>query len=53
METTDLRYPIGKFSPPDPITREDVGEWIPSPAALPDALRQATCWMNDEQLDTP
>lgn len=53
METTDLRYPIGKFSPPDPITREDVGEWIPSLAALPDALRQATYWMNDEQLDTP
>lgn len=52
METTDLRYPIGKFSPPDPITPEDVGAWISDLEALPDDLRQAVCRLNDEQLDT-
>ncbi len=53
METTDLRYPIGKFSPPDPITPEDVGAWIGDLEALPDDLRQAVYRLNDEQLDTP
>ena len=53
METTDLRYPIGKFSPPDPITPEDVGAWTSDLEALPDDLRQAVCRLNDEQLDTP
>ena len=53
METTDLRYPVGKFSPPDPITPADVGAWTSDLEALPDDLRQAVCRLNDEQLDTP
>ena len=53
METTDLRYPIGKFSPPDPITPTEVGAWIGDLEALPDDLRQAVYRLNDEQFDTP
>ena len=53
MTTTDLRYPIGKFSPPDSISHGQIGDWISAIEALPDDLRRTVYWMTDEQLDTP
>lgn len=53
MNTTDLRYPIGKFSPPDSISHGQIGEWISRIETLPADLRRTVYWMTDEQLDTP
>jgi len=50
MET--LRYPIGRFTPPDPITDDDVAAWIDMIAALPGDLRRAVENLSDAQLDT-
>jgi len=50
---TDLRYPIGKFSPPDIITEEHRTQWIKDIADMPSILRNAVTGLNQEQLDTP
>lgn len=49
----DLRYPIGRFQPPDRVTRVQVDTWIDDIAALPDSLRQTVSALTDGQLDTP
>ena len=49
----DLRYPIGRFEPPDPITGADVARWIDEIEALPDEMRRAVAGLTDEQLDPP
>ncbi len=51
--TTDLRYPIGKFVPPDASTPDDRGRRIDEIAGLPGALRAAVGGLSAEQLDTP
>ena len=51
--TPDLRYPIGRFSPTGPITRDRVDAWIADIAALPADLRRTVSSLTDEQLDTP
>jgi len=50
--STDLRYPIGTFSPVDssPTVRRDS---IAEIAALPERLAAAVSGLNDSQLDTP
>lgn len=50
---TDLRYPIGKFSPPDTITPQDLQAATDAIAALPSELRQAVRGLTDAELDTP
>ena len=53
VPTPDLRYPIGEFSPPDPVTRDRVDGWIGDIAALPADLRRTVAPLTDAQLDTP
>lgn len=49
----DLRFPIGRFAPPDSATPEDRQEWIREIDALPQNLEIAVQNLADEQLDTP
>ena len=53
LHTTDLRYPIGKFSLSGEVIPDRVGAWIDDLAALPDDLRQTVSPLTDGQLDTP
>lgn len=50
---TDLRYPIGRYAAPDPITPEQRTAWIEQIAAAPAALRAAVGGLGEHQLDTP
>lgn len=49
----DLRFPIGKYTPPESITAEDVAGWIEDIRVLPSAIRSAVQGMSEEQLHTP
>ena len=51
--TTDLRYPIGKFAPPDRTTADDRRRRIDEIAGLPAALRAAVHGLTPSQRDTP
>ncbi len=56
METApapDLRYPIGRYRPPEPVTAEDRREWIGEIERAPALLRSAVEGLSGEQLDTP
>lgn len=48
-----LKYPIGKFTPPETITNEKLKEWITILEVLPAQLRDMVSEMKDDQLDTP
>ena len=50
---TDLRYPTGRFTPPDQHTRESRAEAIATIAETPQALRNAVQGLDEDQLDTP
>jgi hypothetical protein len=52
MTHEDLRYPIGPFEAPDPITPEQVTAWIDEIEHLPTALRSVVEPMSGAQLDT-
>lgn len=49
----DLQYPIGQFSPAEPVTQVQVNAWIDDIAELPACLRRSVAALTDEQLDTP
>ena len=49
----DLRYPIGRFSPPDPVTQDQVDAWIDDIATLPADLRRAVSGLSEKRLGTP
>ena len=49
----DPRYPLGRFSSPDPITAQDIQTSIDAIAALPTELRAAVRDLTDAQFDTP
>ena len=51
--TPDLSYPIGEFTPPDPVSPDRVHAWIDDIAALPADLRRTVSPLTDGQLDTP
>ena len=53
LQTSDLRYPIGEFSPPDTVPQDRVNYWIDDIAALPADLRRTVSALSDDQLDTP
>lgn len=54
MTTPDLRFPIGKFSPPNAaLSASDRAAAIRAIAETPNALRKAAGGLNDAQLDTP
>ncbi|MDE2927376.1 MAG: bacillithiol transferase BstA [Acidobacteriota bacterium] len=52
-QTTDLRYPIGKFSLPGEMTPGRIAAWIDDISALPRDLRRTVSPLTDGQLDTP
>ncbi|HWB83691.1 MAG TPA: bacillithiol transferase BstA [Bryobacteraceae bacterium] len=49
----DLRYPIGKFEFPDPITLEMRAQYLEQIEATPALLRQAVKGLDEQQLDSP
>jgi len=49
----DIRYPIGKFTPQENYTPEDIAGFVKRLEALPDNLEDAIHNLTDDQLDTP
>jgi uncharacterized damage-inducible protein DinB len=52
-EQPDLRYPIGKFTPPGTVTDEQRRRFIAEVEEAPARLRAAVEGLSAEQLDTP
>lgn len=52
-ELLDARYPIGRFSPPDPISADDRLTAIDTLAELPTHLRNAVQDLDHQELNTP
>jgi hypothetical protein len=50
---SDPRYPIGKFTAPATISREDRRAAIEALAAMPERLREAVRGLDGEQMNTP
>jgi len=48
----DIRYPIGKFTPKENYTPEDIAGFIKKLEELPVKLEEAVSALSDEQLDT-
>lgn len=48
-----LRYPIGRFQPPDTVATAQREQWIEEIAYHPQGLRDAVQNLSDSQLDTP
>jgi len=51
MDSTDLRYPIGKFRAPTSATEEQINSWIEEIARFPDRLKAETELLSREELD--
>jgi len=49
----DIRYPIGKFSPQETYSADDLKAFIARIESLPSKLEAAVKGMSDQQLDTP
>jgi DinB superfamily len=49
----DLRYPVGRFSAPDPITSALHERFIREIEEAPTRLRDAVAGLSEEQLETP
>ncbi len=49
----DIRYPIGKFSPPTTYTEEEINNYIQRIEELPSRLESVIQNLTDQQLDTP
>ena len=49
----DPRYPIGEFSAPPEIARDQVDAWIDDIATLPADVRRTVAPLTDAKLDTP
>ena len=48
-----LRYPIGRFTPPDFISEKELKDWIGALEAFPSRLYNLVTDLSDVQLDTP
>lgn len=53
MNAEDIRYPIGRFTRPDSLSRGLRDRAVREVQAAPAALRQAVAGLGDAQLDTP
>jgi hypothetical protein len=53
MDLEQLKYPIGKYASPDPITPEHRSAWIQDLVLAPGRFREAVKGMSETQLDTP
>jgi hypothetical protein len=49
----DLRYPIGRYQPSNPVTPQHRTERLRDLEQLPTNLRQAVAGLSESQLDTP
>lgn len=52
MTDEQMRYPIGKFTPPISYVKEDMTRWINEIHTLPGKVRNAIMTLTDAQLDT-
>jgi hypothetical protein len=52
MDIDQLRYPIGKYQAPQPITAAHIKEWTEDVAAFPQTLRAGVQGMSESQLAT-
>jgi len=52
METSDLRFPVGKFKFPDTIGIDDRSKFVEQIAQTPAHLRAAVAGLSNEQLET-
>lgn len=52
-EQEELRYPIGRFSPPKSSTPDTRAAQIENLRRLPEHLREAVHGLSEQQLDTP
>ena len=53
MDLNSLRYPIGKYTKPDPITDQQISDFIRRIETLPARLKAAVSGLSENQLDTP
>lgn len=53
LNLESLRYPVGKFSPPDHISPEQLDHWIADIDHFPSALRSAVEGIGERELDIP
>ena len=53
MITSDLRYPVGRFTPESGISAGRRAELVEEIAQLPARLREAVAGLDERQLDTP
>lgn len=51
--SSDLRYPVGRFSFPDSTTAQQISGWIDDIARAPEALRAAVHGLDDTQIEAP
>lgn len=53
MDLERLKFPIGKFVPPDNITPQNIQEWIKEIEKMPATLSAVLDGLSDKVLDTP
>jgi hypothetical protein len=53
MTEEQLKYPIGKFTPPAEYTKDAIGGFINDIKELPANLRKVATTLTEEQLETP
>jgi hypothetical protein len=53
MSDDKLRFPIGKFSPKDQYTKEEIDECIQRISSLPSRLETLVASLSEKHLDTP
>jgi len=53
MDIEQLKYPIGRFVPPDVITSQNIQSWITEIEKLPSKLSEVLNGLSEKTLDTP
>ncbi len=53
LEQTDLRYPIGKFTPPEHYAQAETDAFVDRIKHFPAQLEKEVASLTEEQLDTP
>ena len=52
-ELEKLKFPIGKYTPPEKITSENISQWISEIDAVPERLEKLLEGITEEQLEIP
>lgn len=53
MHDDQIRYPIGKYIQPEPITPQHIAQWIDEVAGFPARLHATVVSLSEVQLNTP